>query len=308
MLNRQKILLRLLGDNDGNCSKLQLTKLSFLLAQEGRSEQLRTFYEFVPYKFGPHSFTLAHELGSMMKEGLLVVSESEQVELTSNGKKLARQPLEVRLIRDIELLHQNYKALKQKKLIEFVYEKYPWFTGKSQFPNKRKAKLVEADCENYTIGYQSFQVDGLLNRLLECGIKSIIDTRNNPVSRRYGFHKSSLSKLSALVGIKYEHCPEVGVPSSWRQELQTDSEYRTLFKKYEREVLKAASGSVERLAEAMRQEQTVLLCREMLASHCHRTVLAKQLQVINGLEIVDLTPLEEVSDQPLIKFNRILLS
>lgn len=308
MLNRQKILLRLLGDNDGHCSKLQLTKLSFLLAQEGRSEQLKTFYEFVPYKFGPYSFTLAHELGSLVKEGLLIISESEQVELTPKGKKLARQALEVRLARDIELLNQNYKALEQKKLIDFVYEKYPWYTANSQFPNKRKAKKIEAECKNYTIGYQSLQVDGLLNRLLECGIKSIIDTRNNPISRRYGFHKSSLSKLSGLLGVKYEHCPEVGVPSSWRQELHTDNEYKTLFKKYEREVLKEAGATVERLAEGMQHEQTVLLCRESLAKHCHRTVLARQLQAINGLEIVDLTPVDEDSDQPLIKFNRILLN
>lgn len=307
MLNRQKVLLRLLGDHDGHCSKLELTKLAFLLAQEGRSEQLSTFYEFVPYKFGPYSFTLAHELGSLSKEGLVSVSEEEQIELTAKGKKLWRQALEVRLARDVELLHQNYGHIDQKKLIDLVYEKYPWFTANSQFPNKRKAKKIVVEKANYTIGYQSFQVDGLLNRLLESGIKSLIDTRSNPVSRRYGFHKSSLSKLSGLVGIKYEHCPEVGVPSSWRQELQTDGEYKILFKRYEGEVLDEIKDSVERLAEAMKAEPSVLLCRESLPTHCHRTVLAKRLSIINGLETIDLTPLEEKPDQPLVKFNQILL-
>ncbi len=308
MLNRQKILLRLLGDNGGQFSKLQLTKLSFLLAQEGRSEQLKTFYEFVPYKYGPYSFTLTHELGSLVKEGLIIISDNEQVELTVKGKKLCRQALEVRLSRDIELLNQNYKSFEQNKLIDFVYDKYPWFTANSQFPSKRKAKKVAAKCVNYTIGYQAFQVDGLLNRLLECGIKCLIDTRSNPISRRYGFHKSSLSKLSELVGIKYEHRPEVGIPSSWRQELHTDNEYKILFKRYEAEILKEAKDSVKWLADTMRQEPTVLLCRETLAKHCHRTVLARQLHEINNLEIVDLTPPEEEQNQPLIKFNRILLS
>lgn len=308
MLTRQKILLRLLGDNDGQCSKLQLTKLSFLLAREGRSDHLKTFYEFVPYKFGPYSFTLAHELGSLSKEGLVSMTEENQIELTAKGKKLSKQTLEVRLSRDIELLHQNYSNIEQKKLIDLVYKKFPWFTANSQFPSKRKARKVTAKFVNYTIGYQAFQVDGLLNRLLESGIKCLIDTRSNPISRRYGFHKSTLSKLSDLVGIKYEHHPEVGIPSSWRQELHTDNEYKILFKRYESEILKEAKGSVKSLAAAMKEEPTALLCRESLARHCHRTVLAKRLQEINNLEIVDLTPTDEEQNQPLIKFNCILLS
>jgi uncharacterized protein (DUF488 family) len=309
MLNRQKILLKLLSDNDGHCTKLELTKLAFLLSKEGRSEHLKTFYEFVPYKFGPYSFGLSHELGSLTKEGLISVSDDDQISLTSKGIKTCKQALEARLARDIELLKDNYASLSQSKLVDTVYAKYPWFTMNSQFANRRKAKRVVSECQNYTIGYQSFQVDGLLNRLLECGIKKLIDTRSNPVSRRYGFHKNTLSRLCKLLEIEYEHCPELGVPSSWRQDLETDSEFKALFVRYETEILSQSMTRLKKLASDIKRDPTALLCRETCASQCHRTVLARRLSSINGLALRDLTPvIEEAAEQPLFKFNRILLN
>lgn len=309
MLNRQKILLRILGDNDGRCSKLELVKLAFLLAEEGRSDQLKTFYEFVPYKFGPYSFGLTHELSSLAKDGLISITDDEEVALTAKGKKTYKQALEARLMRDLELLKTNYGSLSQNKLIDLVYQKKPWFTMNSQFPDKRRAKKVIAECLNYTIGYQSLQVDGLLNRLLECGIKRLIDTRSNPVSRRYGFHKSTLARLSELLGIQYDHFPELGVPSSWRQDLQTQSEFEALFKRYEFEILNESENKLKELSKSISKNPTVLLCRETSTSHCHRTVLAKCLSALNGLAIQDLTPIEQSDEQqPIFKFNRILLS
>jgi uncharacterized protein (DUF488 family) len=307
VLTRQKILLRLLADNGSGCSKLQITKLAFLLAQEGRSEQLKTFYEFVPYKFGPYSFGLAHELENLHKEGYVTFAENDHVELASKGKKWSKQALDTRLARDIELLSQNYGNLDQKKLIDTVYTKHPWFTANSQFPNKRKAKITAAEPGNYTIGYQSFQVDGLLNKLLEVGIKRLLDTRSNPISRRYGFHKSTLSRLCSCVGIAYEHLPELGVPSSWRQELELDEEYNVLFKRYEREILDKVKPTIETTAWGMNETPSALLCREAFSGHCHRSVLAKRLKALNGLPIIDLASDTCHEDQPLLKFNSILM-
>lgn len=308
MLHRQKIVLKLLSEKKGQCSKLELTKLAFLLSKEGRSEHLRTFYEFVPYKFGPYSFGLSHELGSLTKEGLISITDEDQVFLTSKGTKASNQALEARLARDIELLQINYGSLSQSKLIDVVYAKHPWFTMNSQFVTKRKAKKVIGECHNYTIGYQSLQVDGLLNRLMECGIKKLIDTRSNPISRRYGFHKSTLSRLCGFLEIEYEHRPELGVPSGWRQDLETDAEYNLLFKRYENEILRQSTSKLKKLATDMTHNPTALLCRETCASHCHRTVLAKHLCSLNGLALRELTPTaEEKEEQPLFKFNRILL-
>ena len=308
MLNRQKIILKILGEWKTSRTRLELMKLSFLLAQEGRSEQLKSFYEYVPYKHGPYSFGLYHELSSLSKEGLIAFDGDENICLTSKGAKISRQALEPRLARDLELLFQNYSELKQENLIDLVYQKYPWFTGRSIYPKKRKAKKVVPEHANYTIGYQSLQVDGLLNRLLERGITKVIDTRANPVSRRYGFHKSSLAKLCGLLDIRYEHWPEMGIPSSWRQDLSTDNEYRTLFKKYESEILESQKESLARLAKVMQADYAALLCRETEKQYCHRTSLARHLARLNNLEVEDITPARDQSDEPLLKFNKILLA
>lgn len=114
MLIRQKLLLRLLSDCGGSCSKLQLMKLAFLLAREGRSEQLKTFMSFVPYKYGPYSFGLTHELNSLVRDELVSISDKDVIELIPKGKKLSRLALEPRLSRDVELVNQNYRALEQK--------------------------------------------------------------------------------------------------------------------------------------------------------------------------------------------------
>jgi len=288
MLTRQKILLRILADTGGKCTKIQLTKLSFLLANEGRSDQLKTFYEFLPYLFGPYSFTLNHEIDTLVRFGYIKLPEENDIELTTIGKKASRLNSDPRLDRDFELLHTSYGSLNQNVLLTRVYEKYPWFTANSKTVNKRKATIEPAICANYTIGYQTFQVDGLLNHLMHCGIAKLIDTRSNPISRRFGFHKSTLMRLCQSVGLRYEHIQELGVPSSWRQELETESAYNALFQRYEREILLKQEKILTEVASNMKTGPTALLCREADPVHCHRSHLASKLQTLNNLAVIDL--------------------
>lgn len=288
MLTRQKILLQILRSNDGQCSKMELAKLSFLLSKEGRSEQLKTFYEFVPYFYGPYSFTLTHELNHLLQAGFIEFPDETAIKLTTYGAQHAPRDFDARLNRDLELLEQKYSDLSQNKLVDLVYEKFPWYTVKSKLANKRKSSISLAPCANYTIGYQSFQVDGLLNKLLESGIARVVDTRNNPISRKYGYHKSTLAKLCKNIGITYEHRPELGIPSSWRQELESESNYAKLFIRYENEILEIEEKSVCEIADAMKALPTALLCQEAEPTHCHRMRLAKKLESLNRLPIIEL--------------------
>ncbi len=267
---------------------MQLAKLSFLLAREGRSDQLKTFYEFVPYLYGPYSFTLNHELDNLVRYGLLLLPTDEKLELTKEGQKAVGNKLDARLLRDLELLEKNYGRLDQSSLVDEVYKKYPWFTLNSSNKRKRNAAQIEAPCANYTIGYQGFQVDGLLNRLLETGIKTLVDTRSNPISRRYGYHKSTLLKLCQKVGIKYEHLPELGIPSDWRQDLESELAYSVLFERYEKSVLGTQEEVISKLSERVLTTPTAFLCRESNPCECHRSRLAGALQKLNGLPIVDI--------------------
>lgn len=277
-----------MADSGGHCTKMQLAKLTFLLAREGRSDQLKTFYEFVPYLYGPYSFTLNHELDNLVRSGLLLLPTDEKLELTKEGQKAVGSKLDARLLRDLELLEKNYGKLDQNSLVDEVYKKYPWFTLNSANKRKRNATQVEAPCANYTIGYQGFQVDGLLNKLLETGIKTLVDTRSNPISRRYGYHKSTLQKLCQKVGVKYEHLPELGIPSDWRQDLENELAYSVLFERYEESVLGTQTQVIAKLSERVTTAPTAFLCRESNPSECHRSRLAGALRKLNGLPIVDI--------------------
>lgn len=288
MLTRQKILLRILADAGGKCTKIQLTKLSFLLANEGRSDQLKTFYEFLPYLYGPYSFTLNHEIDSLVRFGYVKLPEENDIELTNIGKKNSALHRDPRLDRDFELLHNSYGSLSQNALLTRVYEKYPWYTANSKSISKRKSSVKQAQCANYTVGYQSFQVDGLLNHLLHEGIAALIDTRSNPISRRFGFHKSTLQRLCKSVGIVYTHIPELGVPSSWRQELDSEAAYQELFRRYTNEILSEQATILKTVAVDMKQRPTALLCREKEPKCCHRSFLAEKLKTLNGLKIIEL--------------------
>ena len=61
MLHRQKALLSILQQVGGQATTLQLMKWAFLLGQETQSHGGKTFYQFIPYRYGPYSFTLNRE-------------------------------------------------------------------------------------------------------------------------------------------------------------------------------------------------------------------------------------------------------
>ena len=289
MLTRQKILLRLLSDSGGIATRTRLVKLAFLLSKQGKSTGLQTFYEFLPYLYGPYSFTLDHELDCLVRSCMISSTSSGKLEITTAGCEVVQKKLESGLLHDIEQLKNTAGKLDQNSLVEMVYGEFPWFTINSANPTKKKVQKIKAKAANYTVGYQGYQVDGLLNVLLESGIEQLIDTRYNPVSRRYGFHKSTLSILCGKLGINYTHVPQAGVPSSWRQELETEQSYKVLFQRYEHEVLDCQCSLLDKLAMQMNEIPSVLLCREQDCHYCHRSRLAKRLATLNGLPIVELT-------------------
>src|SRR5258706_15941913 len=74
MFSRQRAILRLVENEGGRIERLRLVKLAFLVSREPESPRIGV-YEFVPYRRGPFSFTLYHELNSLVRDGW--VSQSE---------------------------------------------------------------------------------------------------------------------------------------------------------------------------------------------------------------------------------------
>ena len=128
--------------------------------------------------------------------------------------------------------------------------------------------------------------------LMRQGIQRLIDVRSNPVSRRYGFHKTTLSQLCKSLDLEYVHRPELGIPPVLRQSLNTHADYESLFAKYDAEILSAKAAEVEEVSQLIQAKPTVLVCMEADPQMCHRSRLAKAISDKSRLPIRHLEPSE----------------
>ena len=107
-----------------------MTKLSFLLSQESPSRGGSAFYGFVPYRYGPYSFSLHRETGSLARDGLLRETEEGFWELTPAAYRAAPAP-PTSFQRDAHLVVDESEHLSTRELSASIYERYPWFTVNS---------------------------------------------------------------------------------------------------------------------------------------------------------------------------------
>jgi uncharacterized protein (DUF488 family) len=286
MITREKIILNLIHRAGGEVSRLNLVKLAFLFRQESQSDTVKTFYQFLPYLYGPFSFTLYHELDDLMQAGMLTAPTENDLRLGDIHPKEYALPKEIQT--EINRFWNCYGGYSTSQLVEMTYRHFPWYTLNTQDPRKRNAALPRAKCAVYTAGYAGMQVDGFLNLLLQKGIRRLIDVRNNPISRRYGFHKSTLERTCQRVGLEYQHTPELGIPSALRSDLGDWEDYERLFARYEERILPANQELIRQVAAQAKTKPSVLICQEADPTLCHRTRLGKVISKMTGLELLDL--------------------
>lgn len=286
MISRQRAILRCLANEGGKMTKLRLVKLAFLLRETSAHAPTSGTYEFLPYHYGPYSFTLSYDLRSLERDGWVRILDSDVVATRSADSETTR--LDSDFCAEIDSLVRQHRSLSTDALIRTVYRDYPWFTARAKNRSLRRSEVPLAELAVYTVGYEGLMLDGLLDLLMRNGIRQLADVRCNPVARRFGFHKSTLARHCADVGIEYFHLPTLGIPSSWRQSLDTARAYKDLFKKYEQEILPACDSAIEEVIGLLTEKPTALMCMEADAQCCHRTSLAKILSTRTGLPLREL--------------------
>jgi hypothetical protein len=260
-----------------------MMKWSFLLSHETSSHGGKTFYQFIPYHHGPYSFTLNQETDSLVRNGFLEKNSNNFWSLTDLGKKMdVNLPRDI--ARDIHSVAAEYGKLSGQELLDLVDNRYSSFTVKNELPGRINKKRAVAKKFIHTAGYEGKTVDEFLNLLVESGISRLIDVRSNPVSRRYGFHKSTLSRLCSVLGIDYQHLPELGIPSSERGDLDSSDKYTSLLNNY-RSSLPLRKEALSDVISLLRSEPSVLVCMEADPEFCHRNVLAQHLKTLIDMPI-----------------------
>ncbi len=289
MLLRQKVLVAMLREARNRASRVQVMKWAFLLSVETPSHTRNACYQFVPYLYGPHSFSLYQEIDALIRHGFIENpgEHSSYWKLTDLAHDVVISlPSPVKT--DLHYIMHKYYAMNNRQLIDMIYEKYPWYTINCEDIRKRRQARPVADIAIYTIGYERLSIDDFLNRLLKQGIQCVIDVRNNPVSMRYGYHKGTLSRLCAALDIEYLHFPELGVPGQDRIALATEDDYDRLFARYAQTMLSDRVEATRRVAEVITTRPSVLMCMEADPAHCHRHVLAQALSDMIDLPVVHL--------------------
>jgi uncharacterized protein (DUF488 family) len=290
MLTRQKVILSLIRQETGPIGRIVLYKYAFLLSHEFDIPSDLSFYQFVPFMYGPYSFALARELQSLEQYGY-VASDSGRYwispRMEDEVKNIILQiPQGLRW--QASSISSKYGALKQDELLRTVYNAYPSFTFRSklhQLVPPNAAEPAKAPIRIYTMGYQGKSVDGFFNTLVQAGLRNIIDVRANPVSRKYGFAKSALSGIATKLSIGYKHIADLGIPSRDRKGLGTPESYITLLDDYEFRVLPSRTEPRRAALEAIKAQPSVLVCAEADAEFCHRGRVAKSLSSESGLPI-----------------------
>jgi hypothetical protein len=285
MITRQRAVLRLLANEGGSASKLRLVKLAFLLREKvgGPSASV---YDFLPYRHGPYSFTLQHELLHLERDGWIRVFDHEVITQRDCRNEVLR--LDGSFRESIDRLSRAYRSVSTQMLVEDVYTHFPWYASNSNLSRTARKSAPKADLAVYTIGYEGLTLDSVLDMLLQTGIRRLIDVRCNPIARRFGFHKSTLERHCRDVGIAYVHIAELGIPSSWRASLSDLASYEHLFVRYEKEVLPKSTEVIERVCKGIREEPSALMCMESDARYCHRTRLAQVVAARTGLPLKEL--------------------
>jgi uncharacterized protein (DUF488 family) len=138
----------------------------------------------------------------------------------------------------------------------------------------------------HTIGYEGHSVESYLNTLLKSDITILCDVRRNPLSRKYGFSKSTLARTCENVGVRYEHLPELGIASEQRQGLDTQADYDALFDDYERRWLPKQGAALAKIHTWVgEKERVALTCYEHQPNQCHRHCVADALESQFGKDL-----------------------
>jgi uncharacterized protein (DUF488 family) len=285
MLSRQRTILRLIHNEGGSISRLRLVKLAFLLSRDSGAPRTAV-YDFVPYKRGPFSFTLYHDLRSLQRDGWVVEGEHDITAAEAPDLEIAFLDKDVLAL--IDRISESHQPVSTSALVDNIYREYPWFTLNSEVIRKRAVTRPVATPTVYTVGYEGITVDGLLDLLLRKGMRRLIDVRCNPIARRYGFHKETLRRLCADVDIEYLHMAALGVPSAWRADLSDEASYARLFERYDNEILPAQGMAVDKAGALILEIPSALMCMEANHHCCHRSRLGAEIARRTSLPVKEL--------------------
>jgi hypothetical protein len=165
---------------------------------------------------------------------------------------------------------------------------------RSTFPTSLEIEPV-AEMALFTIGYERARLADVIAALKIAGVKTLIDVRDRPQSRRPGFSKRQLAAGLEEVGIRYVGLRALGTPPEGRE-----ANRRRQWEKFwrivdDRLATAEAELALDEAAAIAVHSPSCLLCYEADHGICHRSRVADILSVRHGFTLRHLTPADALA-------------
>ena len=137
----------------------------------------------------------------------------------------------------------------------------------------------------YSIGYEKALLSDVVAALTGAGVRTLIDVRDRPISRRPGFSKRQLAAAIEEAGMHYVHLAALGTPPEGRlagRRREWDRFWAIVEEKLARP---EAELDLREAAEIARAAPSCLLCYESDWRGCHRSRIAEILAQRYGFEV-----------------------
>jgi uncharacterized protein (DUF488 family) len=288
---RQQFLLSFARELNEPLTTIEFQKLLFLYLTQNEL----TWYDFVPYLYGSFSIQAGEDISTLQAMGWLDDSGGK-IQYAGDDPDGTTLPFE-----GIGAsIPDQLPEVRGNRLIKLAYEQYPYYAINSKMAaslmDEKGMARIKAEKERlrqtrqmiFTIGYEGISVEKYLNTLIQNDVRVLCDVRNNPLSRKFGFSKNNLQKYLGNIGIEYVHIPELGIVSEKRNNLNSDLDYRNLFRDYKASLPKRQEY-LERLHQLVQSKNRIALtCFEHDPAHCHRHVIRDYLRKAYNLDTMDL--------------------
>lgn len=147
----------------------------------------------------------------------------------------------------------------------------------------------------HTVGYEGWGLDHWIETLHEHGVRTVVDVRELPLSRRPGWSKKALAARLAENDIGYIHMRSLGTPAPLRHGLKDGSLPWAEFAPQFRGSLADRGEDLDAVLALAASQPIVLVCWEEDPARCHRSLVAEALaeRSTEPVRIVDIRRLPE---------------
>jgi uncharacterized protein (DUF488 family) len=149
----------------------------------------------------------------------------------------------------------------------------------------------------YTFGYEGLTLEAFNARLKQMGIRTIIDVRELPLSRKKGFSKRAFAEALHSRGIAYAHMPALGCPKPIRDAYRENGNWSAYTRKFIA-YLDQQGAAIAEVAKIARATSACLVCFEADFNYCHRSMVARAVARAGGPAVVHLAARSAIPDVP----------